>query len=201
MKTAVQVMSHPIQAMEDVKYEGSGSITLALGILILFFATSIIQRQWTGFPFNGERPDKIHLGIILMSTVGLYMLWVISNIAVSSFMGGEGKGEDVMIASAYSLQPYILLTLAAVVLSNVMTLETGVFLSFVQIAAVGWSVVAMTVSLMTVHQFTFKRTLANLLATLISMLVIAFLGSLIFSLFQQLYVFCYTIFNEIIFRM
>lgn len=200
LDTMARAMKHPIRAMEEVKYEGRGSWTLVILLLFLFFLSAVLSRQWTGFPFNPNRPDTINLGLILAGTVGLYALWTLSNVAVSSFMSGEGKASQVMIASAYALSPYIVLTLAATALSNVMTLETGVFLTFVRIGAVAWSGVVLAASLMTVHQFTFKKAMGNLVVTLFGMLVIAFLLSLIFSLFQQLYVFLYTIMNEVIFR-
>ena len=51
------------------------------------------------------------------------------------------------------------------------------------------------------HQFTARQTLWNLLLTVFGMLIIAFIALLIYSLFQQVYVFIFTIFNEIMFRL
>ena len=201
LRVAAGSMAHPIQAMEAVKFQGQGSLTVALLIVALWFVTATLNRQAMGFLFNPNRPEDVNLWILLMSTVGLYALWVMANIAATTFMNGEGKPLEVAVASAYALQPYLYLTLAALALSHGMTLETGVFLTFLRVGAVGWSAVLMAVSLMTVHQFTFKKTLVNLLATALGMVVIGFLIALVVSMFQQLQVFFYTIFNEVVFRL
>ncbi len=201
LRVSARAMAHPIDAMEAVKYRGQGSLTVALFIVLLLFVQGVLTRQATGFLFNGNRLDTIRLGTVLLGSVGLYALWVIANIAATTFMDGEGKPAEVAVASAYALQPYILLSLVGVAVSHVLTLEMGVFLTFLRIGAMGWSVALMAVSLMTVHQFTFKKTVVNLLATVAGMLVIAFLIALVVSMFQQLQVFFYTLFNEIVFRL
>ena len=201
LNTALRAAVHPILSMEEVKYQGRGSLTAALAVVLLSFAAAVANRQWTGFLFNPNKPDAIHIGMLFLSTAGLYALFVTANLSVTTFMGGEGKPAQVMVASAYALQPYVYLTLALTLLSRFLTLETGVFLVFGRVGAVAWSAVLMVMSLMTVHQFTFKRTLANLMATVLGMLVIVFLIALIVSLFQQIYVFAFTMFNEIIFRL
>lgn len=201
LRTSLSAMAHPIRAMEDVKFRGLGSLTVSLCIVLLFFLCAVLDRQGTAFLFNANRPDAIRIGIVLLSSAGLYVLWVLANIAATTFMNGEGKPSQVVVASAYALQPYILLTACAVAVSHLMTLEMGVFLTFLRIVAVGWSAVLMVVSLMTVHQFTFKKAIANMLATAVGILAIAFLIALIVSMFQQLQVFFYTLFNEVVFRL
>jgi hypothetical protein len=51
-----------------------------------------------------------------------------------------------------------------------------------------------------VHQYSFSKTLGSIIMTLIAMLLILFLAILLLSLFQQVYVFGYSIYTEIAYR-
>ena len=51
-----------------------------------------------------------------------------------------------------------------------------------------------------VHQYSFAKTIASMIGTLIAMLLILFLAVLLLSLFQQVYVFIVQIYQEIAYR-
>ena len=51
-----------------------------------------------------------------------------------------------------------------------------------------------------VHQYSFGKTLASIIGTIIAMLLILFLAILLLSLFQQVYVFGYSVYTEIMYR-
>ena len=53
---------------------------------------------------------------------------------------------------------------------------------------------------MTVHQYSFSKTVATLLLTVCSALIIAFVCLLLFSLLQELIGFIYSVYREISLR-
>ena len=54
---------------------------------------------------------------------------------------------------------------------------------------------------MAIHQYTLKKVIVSILLTVFGMLVMAFLILMLYSLVQQIYVFAYTVFSEIKFRL
>jgi hypothetical protein len=64
----------------------------------------------------------------------------------------------------------------------------------------GWSIILMISAMKAVHQYSIPKTLISILLTLVAMLLILFLAVLLLSLFQQVYVFVYTIYTEIAYR-
>ena len=64
----------------------------------------------------------------------------------------------------------------------------------------GWSIILMIQAMRAAHQYSFGKTLVSMVGTVIVMLLILFLAVLLISLFQQLYVFIYQIYTEILYR-
>ena len=63
-----------------------------------------------------------------------------------------------------------------------------------------WSIVLMISAMKAVHQYSLTKTIVSIVLTLVAMLLILFLAILLLSLFQQVYVFVYTVYTEISYR-
>lgn len=195
------LMMHPIEGSNAIKWEDRGTYPVSAALIGLLFITLVLQRQTVGFIFNPNRLDQINIVNILAVTVTVVILWIISNRALCTLMDGEGKLSQIIIGSCYSLLPFILLTIAGILASQVLTLDMAVFLRYIEISGYLWSFLVLFQVMRVIHQFTARQTLWNLLLTVFGMLIIAFIALLIYSLFQQVYVFIFTIFNEIMFRL
>ena len=66
----------------------------------------------------------------------------------------------------YSLVPFIITQLAGIVFSNVLTLDEGAFLIAVEIIGIVWSGVLIFTGFMTIHQFSFGKTVLSIIMTL-----------------------------------
>ncbi len=53
---------------------------------------------------------------------------------------------------------------------------------------------------MTIHQYSAGKTVLTMFLSVIVMLIIVFLGTLVFSMMQQIYTFLVNVYREIIFR-
>ena len=115
-------------------------------------------------------------------------------------MEGEGKYRDIIIASAYSILPYIILSIITTIISNFLFIESLTFLQYINILAYAWSIIMLHAGIHAVHQYSLKKTVLNIILSVFGIAAILFLFVLVFSLFQQLYIFFYTIFSEIMFR-
>ena len=112
----------------------------------------------------------------------------------------KSPSKNICIYSAYALVPYIFCTFVAVFLSNFLVQAEGIWVYFIQYVGLGWSLVLMIQAMRAVHQYTFGKTLLSMVMTIVAMLIILFLAILLLSLFQQLYVFVYSIYTEIAYR-
>lgn len=197
----LRCLFHPFDGFTAVKDDKKGSVIAAVLIILLFFFSALLYRQNTGYAFNHADLTALNLWLILTKTVVLYGLWVAGNWAVATWMEGEGKAVEIIVVSAYAIIPYVTATFASVLLSNVLVQEEGAFLTYIVVVGQLWSIILMIIGLMIVHDYGFVRTLQSMLLTLAVMGVVIFLAILFYTLFQQLYVFFYTIYNEMLFRL
>ncbi|WPX09018.1 YIP1 family protein [Caldicellulosiruptor danielii] len=200
-KFPIYTMFHPFKGFEELKDEKKGSVLIATIIVLLYFIVAIIHRQYTGFIFNPYRQDRINVISIFSSTVVMFFFWVLSNWSVSTLTEGEGTFQEIWIFSAYALLPYIICNLIYVILSNIFIMEEGMFLTFINIIGMSWLIICMLNAIKAVHQFSFGKTVATVVASLIGIAVIIFIMILVFTLFAQLFGFIQSIYNELILRM
>ncbi len=201
LKHCKYTVFHPIAGFEEVKWNGKGSNVISFVVLFLFFLINVLSAQLTGFSFNTNNPDKISMISIFAVSVGGVLLWFISNWAVSSLMDGEGKIRQIWVVTCYSLIPYIVFTALFIIASNFASLEMATFLYLLQAFGIAWSCLMMFFGMYQIHQLDFKGTVGNILLTIFGIAVMLFLMMMLYSLFQQVYAFAYTLFSEIMFRM
>jgi len=195
-----QCLLHPFSAFYGVKEEGKGSLAGAGFILSVYFFAAVMQRQNTGYPFNHNDLSDLNIWLIGAKTVLLFVLWVVGNWSVATWMDGEGKASQIVVVSAYAIVPYVATLIVTTLLSNVLLREEGVFLGYITVVGVLWSGVLMLIGLQTIHDYGFVRNLQSMALTVVAMGIIVFLVMLFYTLFQQTYVFVYTLYNEALFR-
>ncbi len=194
------VTLHPFKAFYDVRDENSGDLKVSLAILLVFNLVRIIRMGLTGFLFSNVRLELINIPRQLLVVNSLYLLWIVSNLAVSTLMDGEGRARDVVIVTSYALIPLIIGDLSVSLLSHVLTLREGAFLSFITVLAVIWAFMMMFVGIMSVHHYSAGKTILCLIFTLVGLIFILFLAALVYSLFRQMMMFFSNVFTEIMFR-
>lgn len=200
-KYPIHTMLHPFRGFEELKEERKGSIGLSLLIVFFFFLVAVINRQYTGFIFNPYRQDKINIISLFSSTVGIFFFWVLSNWMVTTLMEGEGKFEEVWIFSAYSLVPYIICTIIAVIMSQFMIADEAMFINFVRMLGTLWTAVCLFNATKAVHQFSAGKTVGAMITSAIGVGIILFIIVLMLTLFGQLIDFIVNIYSEMLLRM
>ncbi|HZG85818.1 Yip1 family protein [Paenibacillus sp.] len=201
MMNLVKIVFHPFESFGAIKDEGKGSPMQAVVIVAAWFAAAMMERQNTGYAFNMNDPDDLNVWLIGAKTALLFGLWVVGNWAVATWLDGEGKAAQIAIVSAYALVPYVASLLLATALSNVFLREEGVFLHYMTTVGTLWSGALLLIGMQIVHDYGFARTVQSLALTVAAMGIIVFLFVLFYTLFQQAWLFVYTIYNELLFRM
>ncbi|WP_028510677.1 Yip1 family protein [Ruminococcus sp. NK3A76] len=191
---------HPVEGFEDLRWKKKGSIPVAIGIVVMLFIAMVVDHQLTGFAYNMNYVKVFNVVPLLVQSVVYFITWVVGNWALCTLLDGEGTFKKIFIYSAYALVPYIVCTFIAVILSNVLIKDESIWIIAVQWLGIGWSVILMIQAMRAAHQYSFGKTLVSMIGTVIVMLLILFLAVLLISLFQQLYVFIYQIYTEILYR-
>ncbi|WP_110929847.1 Yip1 family protein [Paenibacillus bouchesdurhonensis] len=196
----LHVIVHPFDGFWDMKYEQRGKLRMVALILILVIGALIFQKQYAGFLVNRIDPRTLNSLDDVIQILFAFFLWSISNWAVCTLMDGEGRFKDIMMATAYSLVPLILIYYPTTFISNFLTQEEAAFYYLLNTMALIWCAGLLIAGTMTVHQFTMGKTLVTMLLTLIMAAIVIFLMLLLYSLFQQMIDFVYSIYTELIFR-
>lgn len=188
---------HPLDGFENLRYNGNWSMGLSIGMLVVMFLLLSASWFWTGFCFNQNRASDFNILITLVQAFGVVVVWVLANWAVCTLMEGKGRLKDIFCMTVYALLPFIVSLAVALVFSNVFTLEEESFLILIRQAGVWWSAALILAGLCRIHQYSFRKTLASVLVTVLGMAIIVFLIVMFFGLMQQLVSFVKSIVSEI----
>ncbi|NMO95106.1 Yip1 family protein [Paenibacillus lemnae] len=199
-KFPLYVILHPFDGFWDMKYENRGRLRVAAVILFLLVLAMILQKQYAGFLVNYNDFRRLNSLSELVFVLAPLLLWCIANWSVTTLMGGEGKFRDILMATSYALVPLVLIYPPMTLFSRFMVQEETVFYYLLNTAAVFWFIGLLFVGIMTVHQYSPSKTILTIFLSVVVMGIIVFLGTLIFSMLQQIAEFVINVYREIIFR-
>lgn len=194
-------MFHPLKGFWDIKYERKGHLGAALAILAALSLFVLIRQQFSGFifsPHSGSEPVNTLKEISLV--IAPFLLWCVANWSLTTLMDGEGKFQEIVIATSYAMLPLVLVQLPLLALSRIMTLQEASFYYLFESVIYIWCGILLFVGMMVVHQYSVSKTIATMLLTCLVIAILIFLALLFFSLAQQMMAFVNIIFNEIRFR-
>lgn len=190
---------HPTEGYETAVRVGGGRVraVTAGSCLAAWFLATMLGWQYEGYVFNQNTAEDFSIWVILGQTFLVFGLFVLANWFVSTMMDGSGKLLDIVYVLAVGLIPLVIYRLLALVLTNLLTQEEGAFLTLLLVACGLWAAVLMLLGLKVVHEFSFGKTVAAIVYSLVGILIILFLALLLWSLFQQLAVFITSLIDEI----
>ena len=193
-------MFHPLNGYTDLKDEKSGSFWLANAVLLAFLIVSILIRQVTGFSFNENRTDQFNLLVTVFSTIGIFIVFVLCNWAITTIMDGKGRFLEIWTFCSYALVPYIIGMTVVVILSNILTGDESAFYEGAKWIVLIWTAFSMLIAIKEVHQYSLGKTLFTLFLTFCGMVVILIIAAIFYSVFNQLISFVATLATEISLR-
>ncbi len=193
-------VTHPIEGFEDMRWKKSGSLKIAVVIVLLFFFAQVAHARLYGFQFGQPHDKTFSIVPYFVKSVVLFAAWTIGNWAVCTLLDGEGTARNICIYSAYSLIPYIVQTYVNVFLSHILVRDEAVFMQVIEIIGVGWSAVLLFSAIRSVHQYSAGKTCMAIVMTIASMFVMLFLLVLFISLVQQIWMFVSTVWTEVTYR-
>ncbi|MBR4102218.1 MAG: YIP1 family protein [Oscillospiraceae bacterium] len=194
-------VTHPFEGFEDMRWKKAGSMKYAIIIVLLWFVASVFYNRLYGFQFYVSADKMFNVIPYIVRTIVLFLTWVVGNWAVCTLLDGEGTMKNIFVYSAYALVPYVVSIYLDVFMSHFLIRDEFVFIEAVRYIGLGWSVILVFSAIKSVHQYSFLKTIVAIALTIAAMLIMLFLLVLLLSLLQQVYVFVYSIYTEIAYRL
>ena len=191
-------LAHPMRDMMAFVNNTKGSALIAPFVAGLWLFEKVFTYQMKGFIFNTNDPAKMDIRLLFIGSVGLFVLFILSNWLICTMFSLSGKLTQIATVTSLAILPFIIANIFNSILSNFLTEEEGMFLTIISVLAIAWGVIIMFVGLSKIHEANIFLTLILVIATLLGMFVIVFLILVFFSLWQQFIDFCTAVFKEII---
>lgn len=195
------VVFHPFEGFEDLRWKKQGSMGIAFAIVCLLFVQQIAYSRLYGFQYYSDYDKIFNIVPYIFKSFILFGTWVVANWAMCTLFDGEGSMKNIFINSAYALIPYITGYLIGTVMSHFLIRDEYVFIQAVEVIGLCWSFILIISGIKAVHQFTFGKTIALMLLTIVAMIAILFLLVLLLTLFQQVLIFILSIYTELSYRL
>lgn len=187
---------HPVDGFDQFKPRKIASYRIGTALVALWFVIQTLKFFLNGYCFNDNKIGDYNIFITFASTVGMFFLFVLSNWGACALLDGKGTFKDIFCTCAYSMIPMLTAFLINIALSNICSLDEAVYLGLVNGIGLIWTGLLLVCGLMTIHQYSLKKTIASLAITVLGMLIIIFLIVLFFSLVQQIYNFIISVYTE-----
>ena len=200
LKYVFYSVSHPFDGFFEMKRRKMGSIKISSVILVALIICFVIKQQLTGFIINNTDLSDFNIFNEAVKVLGPFALFCIINWCVTTLMDGEGKLKEIINCTATCLIPLTISIIPLTVLSNIITMEERAFYYVLLAVVVAYSLFLLLVGIMETHQYSFGKTLASIILTIIGMVITIFIILLFVNLINTLFDFCVKIYNEVVLR-
>ncbi|WP_295090014.1 Yip1 family protein [Ruminococcus sp.] len=191
---------HPFEGFEDMRWKKSGSLKIAMLIVLLLFLGEIAYGRLYGFQFYISYDKTFNIIPYIVRSFVFFGAWTVGNWSVCTLLDGEGTLRNICIYSAYALIPYIVQLYVNVMLSHILVRDESVFMQVLELIGTCWTVILLFSAVKSVHQYSLKKTVFAVILTIVAMLIMLFLLVLFMSLIQQVYIFISTVYTELSYR-
>ena len=192
-------MLHPIDNAYYIKVKEFGtclSATIIYAALFIIFISNLVYR---GFIFSIDITNFSITTAFIYFVVALG-LFIVGNYFISSINDGNGTLRTIYVSIAYCFSPTILFMPFVILFSNVATTNERFLIAFASSVIVVWCIVNIFLTLIEIHDYTFKQTVGNVLITFFFMGVCIIGASVGYLLFNQVKEFVMDIITEVMLR-
>ncbi|MBR4099424.1 MAG: hypothetical protein IKK55_00330 [Clostridia bacterium] len=196
LKLLFDMLVHPFDTFGIIKDKNLGSVTIGAVLIVLFYIVTVMADICGGFSFTYIDFAEYNSLFVLLRSVGIVVLWIVCNKAVTTLMDGKGKTKDIFVVTSYSLLPAIFGKLVYIIFSNILLSTEAEFLSIFQVAMVCYTLLLLLIGTIKIHDYSMGRFLGTSILTLVGMCIVVFLIVMVFMLSQQFVGFLATLFLE-----
>lgn len=200
LRYALYCISHPLDGFWDLTHEKRGSIAAANTILIITLITRLADLYFTSFIIHVTYWPGINIFVYIGGIVFVLALFCVGNWALTTLFDGKGRLSQIYMATCYAITPYALLQIPLIFFSNVITADEADFYNIVSDLSFIWIAFLIVCAMIQIHEYSVKKTVLFLVATVFAMLVMVFILLLFFSMISQGVAYFISIYREVSFR-
>lgn len=200
IKFPAYILVHPLKGFEEFKRYKRSRYSVAIAFVIIIIILKILKFQASGFLVNDTSIRDLRSFNQVIYWAGGVVILTAGNWAVTTLFDGKGKAGDIFKMICYCLYPMIWSTALNIILSNVLALEEVGIYTLVNGLGIFLAAYLFFFGIISIHEYSLIQTLLTILFTLVAVLIILFVGILLFDLFQKVYGFFYQVYQEITLR-
>lgn len=200
IKFPAYILVHPLKGFEEFKRYKRSRYSVAIAFVIIIIILKILKFQASGFLVNDTSIRDLRSFNQVLYWAGGVIILTASNWAVTTLFDGKGKAGDIFKMICYCVYPMIWATALNIILSNVLALEEVGIYTLVNGLGIFLAAYMFFFGIISIHEYSLIQTLLTILFTLVAVLIILFVGILLFDLFQKVYGFFYQVYQEITLR-
>lgn len=194
------IMAHPIKEFDEFKRDGKGKMWVSILLIVTLIFLNIAEYQFTGFVISQVDITTLNTMSEISSILLIVVVLTVSNWSITTLFDGKGKMKEIFMMLSYCIFPLVWSKFFGLLISNVVSQQEEAIYSLV----IGLGIFLMCYmgffGFVSVHEYGVIKCVITLLFTALAALVICFVGILAFDLFQKMYGFLYTIYQEISLR-
>ncbi|ALS25520.1 YIP1 family protein [Paenibacillus cisolokensis] len=192
-----KVMLHPFDFYEDIQQPGAIKWSHPLILVGLTYIVRMVTLYAAGFAYQTREAYQISALQEWIWLVVPWATWCIAHWAVSAIMDGEGKFAEIVYGSAFALVPYTVFMIPITLLTRLLALDESGTITALSYAVYGWVAWLLLLKVKILHDFDLKKTLFIAVLSIIGMLIVWFVGVLLFGLSNQFIQFIFDMVKEL----
>ena len=168
----------------------------ALFIIFMLLPVRVAGIFTEHFPLAYNLPEDTAILIEAFIILAPVLTWPVACFITSSILDGETTFVENLTATAYSMIPYIILTVPLSLFSNVLSLDEQVIYIFFLGLKWAWVVLLLLAYVKTMNTYSVSKTIFVALFTLVFIILIWAVLFLLYMLTNQLFTFINTVIIE-----
>ncbi|MCL2404599.1 MAG: YIP1 family protein [Defluviitaleaceae bacterium] len=197
LKFLLFTIFHPFEGFYELRFRRKRNWPLIVVLLLMVGIVEILGFYHIGMIARMSRGFYINPLFAITTSVFPFVLFAVSNWSVTTLFDGNGKLGDVFMVMAYALAPKIVLDLAFIGLSNIVTIPELALLYAMVAAGYGIFVFLLFCGLCVAHEYNPAKCIVTILATIVSAVILVFIGAVYLILMGRLFGLITTVIAEI----
>lgn len=194
------ILAHPVKGFDEFKRDKKAKLWVAIFFLVTFILLNIASYQFTGYVISQKDVTSLHTGREIITVVGIVVILTVSNWSITTLFDGKGKMLEIFMMICYCMMPMLWAKFFGLFISNIVSKNEAAIYNLIQGLGIFLTCYMAFFGLVGIHEYGVIKCVLSILGTILAALVICFVGILAFDLFQKMYGFVYTIYQEISLR-
>ena len=194
------ILAHPVKGFDEFKRDKKAKLWVALFFLVVFIFLNIAEYQFTGYVISQKDVTSLRTFREIISVIGIVVILTVANWSITTLFDGKGKMLEIFMMICYCMMPMLWAKFFGLFISNVVSKNEAAIYNLIQGLGVFLTCYMAFFGLVGIHEYGVIKCVLSILGTALAALVICFIGILAFDLFQKMYDFVSTIYQEISLR-